>query len=611
MTVIGLVILARVLGLFQGLEWKTLDSFLRLRPAESQDERLLIVGIDEADIQRTGTYPIPDEKLAALLQTLSQSDPQAIGIDIFRDLPVEPGHETLVATLAGLPNVFGIEKIMGAPVGPPPSLPPERIGFIDFPLDQDGFVRRAYLGTLPPVDHPDPDRFRFSLALKLAEGYLAEAGLPLENGVQNPANMRFGDTELFQFQPSSGGYVGTQSAGVQVLINPRSGKSPFEIVSMTDVLEGRVDTDSIRDRIVLIGITSLSAKDLVNSAAVNTDNPGLFYGVEMQAHIISQVLSAALNQRPMLGVWGDTWEHLWIAFWGTVGILLVRYISRPAGYMLWVGLGGLTLAGASLALLWLGGWWIPVVPTLLVFAVNGGVLPGFYLYDQTLRSRIDERQRVIERTYDAIHNGPLQTLALLLKQKDTLEPSVSAQLTSLNRELREVYTRLQQESLPQEEQLQLGGQRVIDLRHPLHEVLYEVYTETLRRDFPGFGSLKFQVVTFEPLQVEGLSADERRSLCRFLEEALCNVGKHAIEAKRLTVQCLATDTENLICVKDNGTPHPSDSAQANPARGGRGTQQAEALALRLHGTFQRACGEAGTACELRWPLRVPKGWWRR
>ncbi|MEM9008284.1 MAG: CHASE2 domain-containing protein, partial [Cyanobacteria bacterium P01_F01_bin.86] len=75
-TVIGLVILARALGFLQGLEWKTLDAFLRLRPAESQDERLLIVGIDEADIQRVGTYPIPDADLAKLLQTLAQDRPQ-------------------------------------------------------------------------------------------------------------------------------------------------------------------------------------------------------------------------------------------------------------------------------------------------------------------------------------------------------------------------------------------------------------------------------------------------------------------------------------------------------------------------------------------------------
>ena len=615
MTVIGLVILVRLLGLFQTLEWKTFDSFLRLRPAEPQDERLLIIGINEADIQQIGAYPIPDQNLAALLQALAQDQPRAIGIDIFRDLPVEPGHLILADLLATSPNVFGIEKIAGDRIPPSAALPPERVGFFDFPLDADGFVRRAYLGARPaalrarPLDnHADIDRFRFFLSLKLAEAYLAELGLTLENGLQNPDNMRFGDTELFQFQPNSGGYVATQSAGIQILIHPRSGKSPFKRVSMADVLAGRVDASLIRDRIVLIGIMSLDQKDLLNSAAVNTDNPGVFYGVEMHAHVTSQILSAVLDNRPMLRVWSDGWEYLWILIWGGLGMLLVRYISRPAWYLLSVGLMVLGLVGLSLALLWLGGWWIPVAPTLLVVAVNGCVLPGFYLYDQTLRSRIDERQRIIEQTYDAIHNGPLQTLALLRQQKEHLDPPVSAKLENLNQELRAIYNRLLKESLPQAEQLQLGRRQVVDLRSPLHEVLYQVYAVTLKRDFIGFETIKFQVVKFELLQVEGLPSDDKRSLCRFLEEALCNVGKHAVGAKRLTVLCLATDTENLIRVEDNGKAS-QDLLAANTD--GRGTQQALALAQRLQGTFQRSFSSTGTYCELRWPLCMSKPWWRR
>ena len=42
----------------------------------------------------------------------------------------------------------------------------------------------------------------------------------------------------------------------------------------------------------------------------------------------------------------------------------------------------------------------------LVFTLNGLVLPGFYLYDQTLRSRIAERQRVIEERQRVIGGKP-------------------------------------------------------------------------------------------------------------------------------------------------------------------------------------------------------------
>lgn len=612
LTVIVLMVVLRLLGIFQGLEWKALDSFLRWRPAEPTDERILIVGITETDIQQVGTYPIPDGVLAALITELQQYEPQAIGLDLFRDLPVEPGSDQLNQLLAESPQLFGIEKVMSSPIPPPPTLPPARVGFNDFVLDDDGFVRRAYLGAFPPTFHPDPDRFRLSFPLLLAEAYLAEADLYLENGRRNPENMRFGNTELSRLQPDTGGYVNADASGVQMLINVRSGRSPFAVVSLSAVLAGEVEAELVRDRIVLIGVTTLSQKDLVNSAAVNTLNPGLVYGVEMHAHIISQVLSAVLDDRPFINVWPDPWEYLWIIGWGAIGMALVGIVARPAWYLLTVGLIGLGLFASSYVVLWLGGWWLPVMPTLIAFTLNGLVLPGFYLYDQSLRSRIAARQRVIEETYDAIHNGPLQSLALLLKQKDDLSPAVQHQLADLNQELRTVYNRLQQESLPVADQLHLGSGKVVDLRNALHEVLYEVYAATLKRDFPGFASLKYQVVKFEPLSAARLTADQRRSLCRLLEEMLCNVGKHAIGAKRLDVECYATETENIIRVADNGQgPSAVEGTIAAPVTTGRGTQQAQALAARLGGTYTRNSTPQGTDCELRWPHRQPSFWWPR
>ena len=611
LAVIVLMVVLRLLGVFQAIEWAALDSFLRWRPAEPTDDRLLIVGITEADIQQVGTYPIPDEVLAALITELQRHEPQVIGLDLFRDLPIQPGSAQLNQLLAESPQLFGIEKVITSTIAPPPALPPERVGFNDFALDDDGFVRRAFLGAFPPPLHLEAERFRFSFPFVLAEAYLAQEGLYLANGRRRPDNMRFGHAELWRFMPNDGGYTQADASGVQMLINVRSGPTPFEVVSLAAVLAGNVDPDLIRDRVVLIGVTSLGQKDLVNSAAVNTLNPGLVYGVEMHAHITSQILSTVLADRPLIYVWPDPWEYLWIIAWGAIGMVLVGLIARPAWYLLVVGLVGLGLFVSSYLVLWLGGWWLPVMPTLIAFTLNGLVLPGFYLYDQTLRSRIAARQRVIEETYDAIHNGPLQSLALLLQQKADLSPTVQGQLADLNQELRTVYNRLQQESLPVEDQLHLGGGKVIDLRDELHEVLYEVYIATLQRDFPGFASLKFQVVKFEPMQAAGLTAADRRSLCRLLEEMLCNVGKHAIGVKRLTVACYATDTENIIRVADNGKSHPTSEAAPTLATGGRGTQQAQDLAHRLHGIYQREFTDNGTHCELRWPTQRPRTWWPR
>jgi len=607
--VIGLVVAARLLGLFQGLELKMLDTLLRWRPAEATDERILIVGVTETDIQRLGTYPVPDSVLANLLFALDAHNPRAIGIDIYRDLAVGEGYATLAAALETMPQVIGIEKIFNEPpIPPPPVLPAERVGFVDLPLDDDGFVRRIILGA----EEPSGDS-KASLAIRLAETYLAEEGLTLKKGLHDSSTMGFGKTEFAPINPNTGGYANDAEVEDQeILLNPRSGPNLFRQVSMGEVLDGTVDPAWIEDAIVLIGVTSLSIKDLVSSAAVVSENPGLIYGVEIQAHATSQLVNAVVEGRPLLRTWPDGVEYLWMVLWGGLGMVLIRRVRSPSWYLLLMGLAGLGLFGVSYGLLVVGGWWIPLVPTLVVFTVNGLVISGFYLYDQTLRSRIEERQRVIEQTYNAIHNGPLQTLSLLLRDSgETLGwPEALPKLTEMDQDLRDIYEELlKQAQAPTEEEHRLP-QSAAGFAAPLDEKLYDVYAKTLQRDFPGFKSLGPKIVSFEHLNADGLSSDQQQALCRFLEEALCNVGKHAANLTCLTVMCLATDDENVIQVKDNGQGFIE--GQPNAGSGGHGTRQAKQIAQRLGGSFQRLSTPEGTCCELRWPHKPRQQWfWPR
>ncbi|MGD1900132.1 MAG: CHASE2 domain-containing protein [Phormidesmis sp.] len=96
LTLTGIVIILRLVVFFELSEWKLLDVLLRSCPTEPVDERVVIVGIDEADIQSAASYPLSDLDLSLLLQALDRLQPRAVGVDIFRDLPVEPGHKQLV-----------------------------------------------------------------------------------------------------------------------------------------------------------------------------------------------------------------------------------------------------------------------------------------------------------------------------------------------------------------------------------------------------------------------------------------------------------------------------------------------------------------------------------
>ncbi len=124
---------------------------------------------------------------------------------------------------------------------------------------------------------------------------------------------------------------------------------------------------------------------------------------------------------------------------------------------------------------------------------------------------------------------------------------------------------------------------------------------TLRRNFQGFTTIKTYIPpNFKPLEDCYLSTKQKRGLCIFLQEALCNVGKHAIGATSLDVICTREKSWYRLSIIDNGAGMTSS---CNHKAGGRGTEQAQELARQLKGKFHRLPHTPqGTICELTWPM---------
>ncbi|HIK08637.1 MAG TPA: CHASE2 domain-containing protein [Trichormus sp. M33_DOE_039] len=608
LALMGLVIIARLSGAMQYLEWLAFDHFLRIRSSEPIDERILLVEINEDDVRIGKDYAvnsaISDRDLSQLLLKLQTYQPRVIGLDIYRNLPVNPGHAELVKVFQNIKNLIAIEKVLPDPVPPPHTLSSQQIGFSDQIPDNDGKLRRSLLST----PSPSTSDYKFSLSIRLAEIYLAKEGISLGNGIRDRHAMRFGKTELPRFLPNSGGYVRSDAGGVQILLNFRRGRERFRVISLRDIQNDKFQPDWIRDRIVIIGITSPSRKDFITTSAIKSQKPapGRVYGLEIQAHAVSQIISAVLDNRPLLKTWSDGWEYLWIIAWGILGIASARLTKSPLSNAFVVVLAsGILIITSYLLLIW--GWWIPFVPALLVFVLNGIELTALYQNDHALRLGIKARQAIIERTFETIHNGPLQNLAKVLKlvrDQDKpvheLFPEIEQELEKLNQELRGIYEFLQREPPNQDTSLYLGKSLVLNLQDPLHEILYQVYSYTLEREFPCFKSIRIKIRNFEPLDERHLTIEQKRSLCRFLEEALCNVGKHATGVTRLEVTCSSSEGWYTLSIVDDGLGVTSSTE-------GRGTQQFRNLAKQFKGKFRRVpLSPRGTLCELSWPM--PKFW---
>ncbi|MDJ0509050.1 MAG: CHASE2 domain-containing protein [Crocosphaera sp.] len=595
--VIALVIILRLIGGFQNWEWLTFDLLLRLRPSESTDERIVIIGITEEDIKKAGTYPLSDQQIAELIQKLQQSKPRAIGLDIVRDIPVEPGHENLVKIFENSDNLIGVEKILYPPISKPPNLSTDKIGFVDILIDLDGRTRRSLLGSVKPEN---PQEYGFSFPLKLAELYLRQDGILLKNGLKDAHAMRFKLVEIPRFFSHTGGYQKADNFGVQMLVNFRNNVNPFRRLSLNDIEQGNFNPEWLKDRVIMIGVTSPSIKDFVNTSAVKSSElPGQIYGVEFQSHVVSEIISSVEDKRPFIKSYNEIFEYLWIILWGLFGLLISRFIVSPKKILLTVIISSFALVITSYLVL-LSGLWIPLVPSLVVLGLNGILLASFFQYQRKIKTEIETRQLTIENAFTTIHNGPLQTLANLLKgvrDKNITEDTLLQELETLNQEIRSVGEYLKLDCLSKEETLRLVNGTKLDLNHPLHQLFYQVYTDTLTRNLPNFITLKIKARSFEPIEDKHLSYQQKRELCQFLEEGLCNIGKHAHGVTRINATGNNKEGFYYLVIKDNGINQFSNDQ-------GRGTQQCKMLAKNIGGDFKReVLSPKGTLCQLKWPVK--------
>jgi len=604
--VIFLVALARLLGVFEAVEWSIFDGFLRLRPKEPTDPQVVLVGIDADDLQTIGAYPVPDRDISQLIEQVYRYDPAVVGLSIFRDIPVGEGHADLTRLLQQHPDLVALEKLIPPAISAPSGLGDRQIGFDDYYTDSDGLVRRTFLGLSLTGSGTD---FRFSFPLRLAEHYLEERhGLALNNGVRDPVRMRFGEVEIPYINPSATrGYSDEDLSGLQTFLNYRSSDQPFATFSFTDVMSGDLPPEVFENKVVIIGIADPGGARLINTAAVESAfiSTGLgsrvspIFGLEYQAHAASQIIQAVETGRPFITTWSSGWDYLWLAAWGSVGIVL-GYLTRSSLKNFAGVIGAMVvLVAIGYSSLAYFGWWLPIAPPLTVLMINGASYATLYRRERVFRERVNERQKTIEQTFNLIHNGPLQTLAGILrtlKETDVSQDVLTRKLEDLNQEIRSVGEYLHNEYLTDEESFYLGTGTRLDLKYPIHELFYEVYDQTLERDFTGFQTLKVRVRDFEPLEPPLLSFDKKRELCRFLEEALCNVGKHAIHATRLTVIGAWRDNWYSLSVTDNGM------GSQVPHRNGEGTQRCLILARKLKGKFIREpAAQRGIKCELTWP----------
>lgn len=413
--VTALLVGARHQGVLERLELGAFDQSLRMRPALTPDPRILVVTIAEADIQTLHQWPISDGILQKLLSNLEQLKPRVIGLDMYRDVPVEPGHKLFAEHIQKSDRIIPACKVSEGDnpgVPPPPGVPQSRAGFIDLLVDpSDGIVRRGLLFLKPPAK--SACQTKLSFAFQLAQHYLEKEGIQPARTKQD--NVQLGKAIFKPLSDRAGGYQDVDTRGFQILLNYRSPDRAAPEVTLTQVLNGQVQPSLVKDRIVLIGVTAPSANDAFNTPySASQERHRKMPGVFLHAQITSQIVSAALDGQPMFWFWPEWAEALWIWVWSLAGGMLVWRLRRPEHSLLAGGIGIGVLVGTSWILFTQAGW-VPVVPPTLALVFTGSSVMGYRTY-QTRK----EQEKIVQQARE--QQEIIAQLNALLK-KETNSPT--------------------------------------------------------------------------------------------------------------------------------------------------------------------------------------------
>jgi adenylate cyclase len=376
-----------------------------------QEQRVVVVDIDEKSVQALGPWPWPRDRVAQLLTALDAQGVSLKVVDILFDGP-QPQDPALVQALQqGAPSVMAqlfalnIEPQVrtGALSGALPALAgAQAYGYLAPSASLLGEGGSPALGHITPVVDAD-GAVRKIPGLICFEGKaypaLSVAALAAATGSQPQwvsTTGFFGASQSIQMGDM---HLPTNDRG-EVMVSYQVPRNGFVSVSAADVLAGKVPEGLLKNVWVLVGSTAMGAGD-----AVATPQGGAVGGIEVHA----QLLSAALDSRtPQVPVWAGVWP--WLSALVSVLVLLGMLRWRRAGAGVTVPLAAVINLGALFvvhvyALLTLHQVLAWGVPALFVALSSALVLVA-----EMLRVRL-ERERLFHNLSSYLPEGAARKVA--------------------------------------------------------------------------------------------------------------------------------------------------------------------------------------------------------
>ncbi len=245
--------------------------------APAMSPQITVVAIDDRSINALGRWPWSRRYQAQLLDRLSVLGARVIGLDVLFsewDRRENGADQELLETIAGSTVILPV-----APVRPSDSeiieelmpvpglaLAASGLGHVDVELDRDGLSRATFLyGGVGGARWPS-----LALAMLAAAGEVT-ARAPAAGELTDPGAWIRSERRLIPFAAAGDGPA---------------------VVSYSDVLEGRIAPELIRDRYVLVGATAAGLGDALSTpgAPAHERMPG----VVLNAHVLNGLLQGRM-----------------------------------------------------------------------------------------------------------------------------------------------------------------------------------------------------------------------------------------------------------------------------------------------------------------------------
>ena len=340
----GIAILARALALF--IEWRRpelinrldegwRDIAIRLVADLKMEDRLVVVDISEASLREVGSWPWTRQQVADLTEILLGTyGAKAVGLDIVFPESGDAQGDARIASLAAHAPLT-LAQIFDYTPRDQPMVQGVLTGGINKRSEQDRHASVDAYGYI--ANHA-----RLASARCVGNvGYKPDADGVLRHV---PVQTRFQDRDYLNFASAlhacADPVAQAPSGNVQGLwrIPYSRALSAYTVISATDILRESAPRDLIKGRYVMVGSSSISLGD-----RVNTPLAPLSSGVMVHAASLSGLLDLA-EGRSQPSWSGQAWMFLWSVF--SISLAMLCIAKLPAWGSLLVLLG--------LVLGWLG-----------------------------------------------------------------------------------------------------------------------------------------------------------------------------------------------------------------------------------------------------------------